>query len=69
MTNWTQQKCHDCSGHGLISDYSYDGHEFEGPAECRTCNGTGTIWRSPKGSLAQYPGGRFVGKEPSHETF
>lgn len=68
MKGWTPQKCYDCNGHGLVPDYSYGGREFEGPAECRTCDGTGQFWRSPKGALAKYPGGPFIGKEVKCQT-
>jgi len=60
---WTPLICINCSGHGLVPIYSYAGREFEGPAECRKCGGTGQIWRSQKGALAQWPGGPFIGRE------
>jgi DnaJ-class molecular chaperone len=60
---WTNRTCDSCSGHGQVSAYSFGGGDFEGPDECKDCNGTGMIWRSPNGALAQYPGGPFVGKE------
>lgn len=60
---WVIQECFDCSGLGQVSSYTYGGMDFNGPEECRTCNGSGTIYRSPKGSLAQWPGGPFIGRE------
>lgn len=58
---WTQIQCSSCDGHGLAS--SYGGGDFLGADECCDCNGSGYIWRSPKGALAQWPGGPFVGRE------
>jgi hypothetical protein len=63
MSGWKQQQCAICAGCGMVSAYTFDGSEFEGPEECSGCGGNGYIWRSPKGALAQYPGGPFVGKE------
>ena len=57
---WEKIKCHSCDGHGLVS--SHTGGNLDGPDECRTCWGSGSIWRSPKGALAKYPGGPFVGR-------
>lgn len=63
MKDWKQIECHDCNGHGQVSNYCCGGMDFNGPEECHTCNGSGLIWKSPKGALAQYPGGPFVGRE------
>lgn len=60
---WKQMRCDLCGGHGQKSSYSIDGGDFMGADECRDCNGSGLIWRSPKGALAQYPGGPFIGRE------
>lgn len=60
---WTQIKCFDCDGHGQVSSYTCDGMDFNGPEECYSCNGSGLIYRSPKGSFAQWPGGPFIGRE------
>lgn len=62
-SKWKKLKCDNCDGHGQRSTYTIDGGDFQGADECKTCGGSGTIWRSPQGSLAQYPGGPFVGKE------
>jgi hypothetical protein len=59
---WRQLKCVDCSGHGLVSGYTADGSDFTGAEECRTCAGSGSLWASAKGALAQYPGGPFCGR-------
>jgi len=60
---WTRIACDSCSGHGQVSSYTFGGGDFNGPDECRDCGGSGHIWRSRKGALAQYPGGPFVGRE------
>lgn len=59
---WELVACHDCSGHGLVSSYTFDGGDFQGADECDTCMGSGRLWCSPKGALANWPGGRFVGR-------
>lgn len=59
--NWHKIKCGTCDGHGMVSKYTYDGSDFEGPEECGDCWGQGSIWISPKGRLALYPGGPFLG--------
>jgi DnaJ-class molecular chaperone len=56
---WTMVQCHSCDGHGMVADYGC-GEDFYGPEECRTCNGSGNIWKTPKGRYAEYPGGRYV---------
>jgi DnaJ-class molecular chaperone len=63
MAKWKTLHCWDCGGHGLVSAYTADGSDFLGAAECGTCGGSGRIYRSPKGALAQWPGGPFVGRE------
>jgi DnaJ-class molecular chaperone len=57
---WTTQKCDNCDGKGQIPVYTYAGMDFCGPKECRDCNGSGRIWKSPKGKLFSYPGGKFL---------
>lgn len=52
-------QCHNCGGHGLVSDYGM-GDDFYGAKKCKTCNGSGSIWRTPKGRYVEYPGGKFV---------
>lgn len=49
---WTEIQCSDCGGHGQICDYG-NGEDFYGAKECRICNGSGRIFKSPKGALAQ----------------
>lgn len=56
---WTADRCHGCSGHGVVSVYSAD--DFEGAGFCRVCGGSGVVWVSPGGAIALYPGGPFVG--------
>lgn len=53
---WVPLECHVCGGHGLVAGY-------DGPDECRVCEGSGHLWRSAKGIIAQYPGGPFRGRE------
>ena len=59
--DWTPEQCWNCGGHGVVSVYSYGGGDFEGAGSCNTCGESGTLWRSPKGRLAMYPGGPFRG--------
>jgi len=59
MTDWHTEKCTACYGTGQVSDYS--ACDFEGPKECGHCWGSGNIWISPKGRIALYPGGPFLG--------
>lgn len=56
---WTEEGCSHCGGHGLVS--LYVGNDFDGATECRACGGTGSVWRSPGGARAMYPGGPFCG--------
>jgi DnaJ-class molecular chaperone len=67
LNEWTRVPCHNCAGHGLLPDYGC-GEDFYGEKECRDCNGTGNLFRSPKGALAKYPGGPFVGREGKLEA-
>lgn len=60
---WTHVTCSRCHGHGLVSGYGAFSHDFTGPDECGDCGGSGNLWRSAKGILAQYPGGPFRGRE------
>lgn len=54
---WHEETCGVCRGLGIVSAYS--AFDFEGPTDCRSCN-NGTVWVSPKGRHAEYPGGRFL---------
>jgi hypothetical protein len=56
VEGWKQESCGVCS-HGMVSSCSWN--DFLGPEECRSCGGTGTVWRTPKGRYVQYPGGPF----------
>jgi hypothetical protein len=62
-TTWTEIQCWGCGGHGQCSSYAADGSDFLGATECRTCNGSGRVFRSARGVLAQWPGGPFLGRE------
>lgn len=59
---WRVVSCSACGGHGLVSKYTIDGSDFEGADECGVCMGSGRIWATPKGALARWPGGPFVGR-------
>lgn len=67
IRGWKQIDCIDCGGGGQVSAYTPDGRDFEGAEECKTCHGVGKIWRSPKGKLAKFPGGRFLGSVATNE--
>ncbi len=56
VKGWKFEACGVCRGYGIVSGYGED----PGPEECRSCNGRGTVWRTPKGRYVEYPGGRFV---------
>lgn len=55
---WVRERCGTCDGHGVVAVYS--AYDFEGPGECASCGGSGTVWRTPNGRYVEYPGGRFV---------
>ncbi len=59
---WVQVACDECSGHGQIAKYGTLSGDFEGPAECSICDGSGLLWQSRAGRLAKHPGGPFVGR-------
>ena len=48
---WKHESCGCCGG------IQWGGEE---PRECRDCCGSGSIWISPKGHTALYPGGPFT---------
>lgn len=51
---WLREDCGCCGG------IRWGG---ESPEECDSCAGSGVIWRhKASGSLAQWPGGPFLGK-------
>lgn len=37
------ERCHECNGHGVVSDYGPFGDDFYGPQECKTCQGGGRV--------------------------
>jgi len=52
---WEELDCGCCNGIQWGGEY---------PNDCRTCGGAGVIFRHIKsGVLAEYPGGRFLGRE------
>jgi hypothetical protein len=62
VKRWTELSCWGCSGHGQRSAYTIDGGDFMGADECGTCNGSGRLFRTDAGAVAQWPGGPFVGR-------
>ena len=58
---WKRVKCSVCDGYGVVSDYRSG--DFDGAMECLSCN-SGYYWISPKGRIAEYPGGLFLGRLP-----
>lgn len=50
---WKREPCGVCGGHGV----RWVG---EGVDDCRYCAG-GTVWRTPRGRYALWPGGPFCG--------
>ena len=61
-TKWAQVTCHSCGGSGLVQGH-LSALAGDGPDECRDCGALGYVWRSPKGRLASYPGGPFIGRD------
>jgi DnaJ-class molecular chaperone len=57
--DWSKENCYYCNGSGQICDYGF-GEDFYDIKECKKCNGTGIIYKTPKGRHVEYPGGRFV---------
>lgn len=49
---WREESCGCCAG------LEWGGEE---PRECKSCNGSGGYWRTPKGHYVQWPGGPFCG--------
>lgn len=64
MTDWRKVDCARCNGHGVVAVYS--SNDFEGPAFCPKCGGSCEIWLSPRGGLAEYPGGKFLGSRADY---
>jgi hypothetical protein len=56
---WRRESCFMCNATGLVSDYGC-GEDFYGPEECRSCNGAGAYWITPRGRHVEFPGGRFL---------
>lgn len=59
---WRMKRCATCRGSGttFVEGFGVD--------HCDTCRGDGSYWVSPKGRIADYPGGPLrgsVGKEPA----
>lgn len=57
--DWERLNCGCCNG------IKWGGFE---PEECEQCGGSGIIWKHKKSNaLAQYPSGKFLGKEKSND--
>jgi hypothetical protein len=57
-SGWASVACGNCRGYGIVAHYSAT--DFEGERPCPDCDGTGVLWRSPRGRMARYPGGPFA---------
>jgi hypothetical protein len=51
--------CCRCSGHGLVTVWSFGVKE---PEECSDCGGSGFNWQYPRGAIARYYGGPLIGR-------
>lgn len=58
-------KCTTCDGHGQVRSWSFG---VEEPDECRDCGGSGVNWQYPRGAVAQYFGGPFLGLIPASQA-
>jgi RecJ-like exonuclease len=58
--DWRTIPCDRCNGHGVVAVYSAS--DFDGADFCPLCGGSGETWVSPKGRIADYPGGPFRGR-------
>ncbi len=57
LRKWEHISCGCCNGLQWGGFY---------PRECHYCDGAGMLWRHRKsGALAMYPGGPFLGRDPS----
>jgi len=66
IKSWYRIDCYYCAGHGQVGNYG-DGTDFYGPEDCGHCCGTGAMWVSKNGRIADYPGGPFRGSLPQAE--
>ena len=49
--------CFKCLGYGQVAAYSLG--DFDGARECETCNGSGVVYKTPKGRYVKWIGGPF----------
>ena len=61
MVRWRKFTCDSCRGTGVVSAYSAS--DFLGVDDCKACN-TGEVYVSENDRLAEWPGGRFLGRWP-----
>lgn len=52
--------CARCDGAGYRTVWSFGVKE---PDECPDCGGSGRNWQYPRGAIAAYYGGPFIGRE------
>lgn len=59
---WKQQPCAACGGRGI--GYAYHDRDprkpISGMEMCKSCGGRGSVWTSPQGRRAAYPGGPWL---------
>lgn len=53
-------RCWNCGGAGLRTVWSFGVKE---PEECRTCDGSGRVWRYPSGLFAKRYAGPLLGRD------
>lgn len=65
LTTGERIQCARCGGHGIVSTWSFGVKE---PDECKDCGGSGANWQYPKGAIAMFYGGPFIGRaSPTEE--
>lgn len=68
MASWLKDRCGNCGGHGIVSDYGM-GDDFYGPKDCDSCDGAGSVWISSGDRVALYPGGPLKGRWPGRFAY
>ncbi len=59
MGNGKHSECALCGGKGWRTVWSFGVKE---PDECPDCGGSGLNWQYPRGAIASYYGGPFIGR-------
>ena len=57
--------CARCTGHGLVTVWSFGVKE---PEECADCGGSGRNWQYPSGAIARYYSGPLIGRASQETT-